>query len=260
MPTLSVAIITLNEEANLARTLRSIPRHAEVIVVDAGSTDATVEVARQHGARVIHQPWLGFAQQKNLALSECAGDWILSLDADEEISRPLLDSLISLTSDQIRNTEPEAYFIARRNLFLERWIRHGGFYPDKKLRLFRRGTANFEPRPVHEVIRYEGVTGSLDGDLIHHAYPTLGGYIEHMNRYSSLGADILRQKGKTLGSAWGFLAHVLLAPAATFFWNYIVRFGFRDGREGLLLHLYHATYTSWKYSKAWEQERNLTRR
>lgn len=255
MPALSIAIITYNEEANLPRTLRSLPHHADVVIVDCGSTDSTLEIARQHGVRVFVEPWLGFAGQKNFAIAQCMGDWVLSLDADEEMSRDLLDEVVSLTGEQHRATEPEAYFIPRRNLFLGRWMRYGGFYPDAKLRLFRKGAAEFESRPVHEVIRFDGRAGRLRGDLIHHAYPTLEGYLEHMNRYSSLGAEVIRREGKSPHGAWSFLAKVLIAPSATFVWNYVFRMGFRDGREGLLLHLYHAAYTSWKYAKAWEQSR-----
>ena len=258
MPALSVAIITHNEEANLGRTLRSLPKlFCEIVVVDSGSTDSTVAIAEQYGARVIVADWIGFAAQKNLAIAECTGDWVLSLDADEELTPQLREEIVSLFSEQHRATEPEAYYIPRRNFFLGRWIQYGGFYPDAKLRLFRRGCASFEQRPVHEVIRYDGVTATLRNDLLHHAYPTLSGYFEHMNRYSSLGDDLLRRRGKTSHNPAQFVANIVLVPAAMFLWNYIVRFGFRDGREGLLLHFYHAAYTSWKYAKAWEAERSL---
>ena len=256
MPTLSIAIITHNEEANLPRTLRSLPRHAEVVIVDSGSTDTTLDIARQHGARVFEERWMGFAGQKNFAIAQCTGDWVLSLDADEEMTRSLCEEITSLTCEQHRSTEPEAYYVSRRNMFLGRWIKHGGFYPDAKLRLFLRGAAEFEARPVHETIKFGGITGRLRCDLVHHAYPTLTSYIEHMNRYSVLGADVVRKRGESLASLPQFLFRVVIAPAATFFWNYVVRFGFRDGREGLLLHLYHAAYSSWKYAKAWELQRN----
>lgn len=255
MPTLSVAIITFNEEVNLARTLRSLPRHAEIVIVDSGSTDSTLDIARQHGARIFEERWMGFAAQKNYAIEQCTGDWVLSLDADEEVSRALCDEITSITCDQHRETEPEAYAVPRRNMFLGRWIRYGGFYPDAKLRLFLRGVASFEQRPVHETVTCGGICGTLHGDLIHHAYPTLDGYIEHMNRYSTLGAEVVRRKRVNMGSPVVFFARVLLFPVATFLWNYIVRLGFRDGREGLLLHWYHAAYSSWKYAKAWETER-----
>jgi glycosyltransferase involved in cell wall biosynthesis len=255
MPALSVAIITHNEETNLERTLRSLPDGCEVVVVDSGSTDGTLTIAREYGVRVFEQPWLGFAEQKNLAISACSGNWILSLDADEELSSALRDEVASLVKEQPRSGEPEAYFIPRKNFFLGRWIRFGGFYPDAKLRLFLKGVANFEPRPVHEVIRFDGPSGTLHAPLLHHAYPTLSGYLEHMNRYSTLGAEVLQQKGKRLTGVLDFLGHVVIAPAATFVWNYVFRLGFCDGREGLLLHLYHASYTSWKYAKAWEKAR-----
>ena len=155
----------------------------------------------------------------------------------------------------------DAYFIRRRNLFLGRWIRHGGFYPDPKLRLFRRVPASvttpprFQDRPVHETIAFDGKTAALDHDLIHHAYPTLENYIEHMDRYSTLGSELLVASGKVSRSWPAFVCNVLLVPKLTFLWNYVFRLGFLDGREGLLLHLYQAAYTSWKYAKAWQAAR-----
>ncbi|HVW78176.1 MAG TPA: glycosyltransferase family 2 protein [Alloacidobacterium sp.] len=249
--TLSVAIITKNEEANLPRTLASVRWANEVVVVDSGSSDRTVEIARSLGAKVICETWHGFGRQKNLAIENCSSDWILSLDADEEVSEELAQEVRALLA---ASPAAEAYFLRRRNLFLNRWIRHGGYYPDPKLRLFRKGITWFEERAVHETIQYSGNIGNLHGDLIHHAYPTLEGYIEHMNRYSSLGAEQAVAKGKT-GRNWpAFLWNVLLNPAATFFYNYAFRLGFLDGREGLLLHLYHSSYVSWKYAKAWKMQ------
>lgn len=258
MPLLSVAIITLNEEANLARTLASVSWADEIIVVDSGSTDRTAEIARTYNARVIEHLWTGFAAQKNFALSQCTGDWILSLDADEELSTELQFQMQNLLMSK---PAADAYFLKRRNLFLGRWIKRGGFYPDPKLRLFRRAAANFvrtphfEERPVHETIVFNGISGTLDYDLIHHAYPTLSTYIEHMDRYSSLGADLLIGKKRTSRNILSFLFNVWFVPQLTFIWNYVFRLGFLDGREGLLLHLYHGMYTSWKYAKAWERAR-----
>jgi glycosyltransferase involved in cell wall biosynthesis len=258
MPLLSVAIITFNEEANLARTLASLRWVEEIIVVDSGSTDRTVEIARSNGAKVIQREWMGFAAQKNFAIAQCTGTWILTLDADEELSVELQRQMRLLLAS---NPPVDAFYIKRRNLFLDRWIRHGGFYPDPKLRLFRRTTANFdvtpkfEDRPVHETIAFDGHASTLDYDIIHHAYPTLSNFIEHMDRYSDLGAELLVGKGRTSHSLPAFITNVFLVPQLTFMWNYFFRLGFLDGREGFLLHLYHATYTSWKYSKAWERGR-----
>lgn len=254
MPLLSVAIITCDEERNLARTLASVSFADEIVVVDSGSKDRTVEIAESFHAKVFVREWPGFAAQKNFAIEQCSGDWILSLDADEELSPKLRTQLRLLLPT---NPPADAYFIKRRNLFLNRWIKRGGYYPDPKLRLFRRSVANFshpphfEERPVHETIVFDGASSSLDYDLIHHAYPTLEDYLEHMDRYSTLGAQLLVAQGTT-GVSWpSFYWNVLFVPGWSFFWNYICRLGFLDGREGLLLHLYHTTYVSWKYAKAW---------
>jgi glycosyltransferase involved in cell wall biosynthesis len=267
---LSVVIITHNEEANLGRTLASaaplVRDKGEIIVVDSGSTDRTVEIARQHGAKVFIEPWKGFAAQKNSAIEKASGDWILSLDADEELEPELVQEIDEIrrppTNDatsqktsgewcltmktEATTSEPAAFWISRKNFFLGRWIKHGGFWPDPKLRLFRRGAAQFEDRAVHEDARTSGRTGNIyDGSLLHRSYPTLRDYIEHMNRYSSLGAEMAGPRAFSL-------VNIVLRPVATFIYNYFLRLGFLDGREGLLLHLYHAVYVSWKYAKAWE--------
>src|SRR6202012_4230493 len=153
MPLLSVAIVTFNEEENLARTLASVTWADQILVIDSGSTNRTVEIARSFNATVPERPWPGFAAQKNFALSQCTGDWILSLDADEELSPELQQQIRRTLSAQ---PTADAFYLNRRNLFLGRWIKHGGFYPDPKLRLFRNNLPSppqFESRPVHETIR-----------------------------------------------------------------------------------------------------------
>jgi len=262
---LSVVIITYNEEANIARTLASVQTlvadgKGEIIVVDSGSTDRTVEIAKSHGAKVFIEEWKGYAAQKNSAIDKAMGDWILSLDADEEASPTMCDFLQLILFGQ--HKEEFANFrggmtFPRRNCFLGRQIMHGGFYPDPKLRLFRRGQARFEDRAVHEDLQllagseYNPSLHYAMGDpiaIIHHSYPTLADYLDHMNRYSSLGAEMVTARGPMRFS----LFNILLRPAATFLYNYIFRLGFLDGREGFLLHAYHAVYVSWKYAKAWE--------
>jgi glycosyltransferase involved in cell wall biosynthesis len=282
---LSVVIITYNEEANIGRTLASVQPlvvdgKGEIIVVDSGSTDRTVEIAKSFGAKVFIEEWKGFAAQKNSAIEKAGGDWILSLDADEEVE-PALSTEIGwllqavlewnkhgfpVDSDphsiELRDRgsrygldEPDlnGFYIPRRNFFLGRCVRHGGFWPDSKLRLFRRGTGRFEERLVHEDVQVSGVTSAMQrGTLLHHSYPTLSDYIEHMNRYSSLGAEMVVARGKVRFS----FINIVLRPLFTFIYNYFFRLGFLDGREGLLLHLYHAVYVSWKYAKAWELSRD----
>ena len=277
--TLSVVIITYNEEVNIGRTLESVKplvadAKGEIIVVDSGSADRTVEIAKSYGAKVFIEHWKGYAAQKNSALDKATGDWILSLDADEQVDSGLRDEIESHldAEDQLQSRQfcatlheanegasrlevlkgaPIGFWIPRRNLFLGRWIKHGGFWPDPKLRLFQRGAATFEDRLVHEDARVNGPTGRLTGTLIHHSYPALSDYLDHMNRYSSLGAEMAAAKLPR-----GFsLINIVLRPLATFVYNYFFRLGFLDGHEGLLLHLYHSAYVSWKYAKAWELSR-----
>ena len=279
--TLSVVIITYNEEANLGRTLESVQSliadgKGEIIVVDSGSTDRTVEIAKSFGAKVFVEEWKGYAAQKNSAIDKATGDWILLLDADEEASSematsiskylPIADKHREYGMGHVADSEadpifdqaweagteyPEdAFVFARRNFFLGRWIKHGGFWPDRKVRLFRRGVIRIQDRKVHETVEVQRA-GKLNGAIIHHSYPTLSDYIEHMNRYSSLGAEMIVAKGKVQFS----FVNIMLRPLATFIYNYFFRLGFLDGREGLLLHLYHAVYVSWKYAKAWELSR-----
>jgi glycosyltransferase involved in cell wall biosynthesis len=253
---LSVAIITLNEEANLARTLASVQFADEIIVVDCGSTDRTLEIAASFKAKLFLEPWRGFPGQKNFAIEQCRGTWILSLDADEALTTELQVEIRALLSG---TPHADAYLLRRRNIFLGRWIRYGGYYPDAKLRLFRRYAANFAPsarftnRPVHETIALDGTLETLHYDVIHHAYPTIENYIEHLNHYSTLGSQVLVEHRKTSRSAIAFAGNVLFYPGLIFLRDYVLRLGFLDGREGLLLHLYHAIYTSWQYAKAWEK-------
>ena len=276
---LSVVLISFNEEANIGRTLESVQSlvgdgKGEIVVVDSGSTDRTLEIARSYGAKVFVEEWKGYAAQKNSAIDKASGEYVLSLDADEEISRELSEEIARTVESAPRtykfaqkmtdgHGEPiviNGFWIPRKNYFLNRWIKHGGFWPDRKLRLFRSGTGSFRDAAVHETLaveEYKGNRGlsvparSLSGALIHHSYPNLSDYIEHMNRYSSLGAEMVVAKGYQ-----GFsVINVVLRPLAALLYNYFFRLGFLDGREGLLLHLYHAVYVSWKYAKAWELAR-----
>lgn len=288
---LSVVVITHNEEANIARALASVQPlvadgKGEIIVVDSGSTDRTVEIAKSFGAKVFIEEWKGYAAQKNSAIEKAAGDWIFSLDADEEVEPKLAADIqttfvkwnavdeysrlkgyrpkdvhhnfqIEHEFDDVHSLDTDCYFdgffVRRKNFFLGRWIKHGGFWPDPKLRIFRRGLGHCPERAVHETFQVEGeiATQISNGALLHHSYPTLADYVDHMNRYSSLGAEMAVAKGQRGFSVF----NIVVRPLATFTYNYFFRLGFLDGREGLLLHLYHAVYVSWKYAKAWELSR-----
>src|SRR5258708_36451591 len=182
--TLSIAIVALNEEANLGRVLKSVRWADEIVLVDSGSTDRTCEIAREYGARVIVEAWRGYTGQKNYALELCTKDWVLSLDADEEVSPELADEIRGLLTDP---GSLDGYSMPRKNLFLGRWMRHGGFYPDPKLRLFRHGMAYSTGRDPHDRFEMREAqkkrsprVGSLRGPLIHHPYPPLTLYLEHL--------------------------------------------------------------------------------
>ena len=242
----------MNEEANIGRTLASVRWADELVLVDSGSTDRTCEIAREYGAKVIVEPWRGYVSQKNFAIDRCTQPWVLSLDADEEVSPGLADEIRIVIADP---NALSAYWLPRKNLFLGRWIRRGGFYPDPKMRLFRRGQAFVTGADPHDRIDLrEGIdqrTGHFRNAMVHYAYPTLSYYLDHMNRYSSLGAKAAIAKGHR---GFSFL-NIVVRPLATFIYNYFVRLGFLDGREGLVLHLYHAVYVSNKYAKVWELTR-----
>ena len=247
---LSVVFITQDEEKNLPGTLESVlplvrDGRGEIIVVDSGSTDRTLEIARSYGAKVFSEPWKGFAGQKNSAMEKASGDWVLQLDADEPLEPGLASEIEAAVNS---HSAPQGFWIPRKNFFLGRWIKHGGFYPDPKLRLIRRGAGKFEEHGAHPTIKVSGPTGYLKHALVHDAYPTLRGYIDHMNSYSSMGAAVAVQEGHRSFR----VANIAIRPWLTFTYNYFFRLGFLDGREGLLLHLYHAVYVSWKYAKAWE--------
>lgn len=289
---LSVVVITYNEEVNIARTLASVQPlvaegKGEIIVVDSGSTDGTVEIAKSYGAKVFIEEWKGYAAQKNSAIDKAEGEWILSLDADEEVEPTLARDIettfvkwnevdeyarpkgyrpydvhhnfqIEHELDDVHSLDTDCYFdgffLRRKNFFLGRWIKRGGFWPDPKLRIFRRGLGHCSDRAVHETLQVDGEIAARmgNGALIHHSYPTLADYIDHMNRYSALGAEMAIAEGPRGFSVFNIVAR----PLATFIYNYFFRLGFLDGREGLLLHFYHAVYVSWKYAKAWELSRS----
>jgi glycosyltransferase involved in cell wall biosynthesis len=246
---LSVAMIVLNEEANLPRTLESVHWADEIVVVDSGSKDRTLEIAQFFGAKTFYHDFGGHGEQKNVALDLCTCDWILLLDADEVLTPELQQEIRQLLAG-----EPQfgAYWIPRLNLIFGRWMRHGGFYPDRKLRLFQRGAARLsEGVGPHSTPQFAGPKGKLKGDMLHYAYPSMNIYLEHMNRYSSEIAGLLEKRGRTSKSLPAFLWNAVANPAATFIYNYFFRLGFLDGREGLLLHLNHSVYIHWKFIKAW---------
>ena len=243
---LSVAIITKNEARNIDECLRSVAWAQELVVVDEFSTDGTEDLARGLGARVFQESWKGFAGQKNSAVEKATGDWILSLDADERIPLPLREEI---EETMRRRNSFNGYFIARKNFFSGQWIRHGGWYPDHCLRLFKKGAGRFEERAVHEKVVVKGATGYLKNPMEHYTYHSVADYLLRMERYSRLAAiEIAEAEQPPLWSA------LTLRPAFTFLNMYLLRGGFLDGKKGLFLAVSYAYYTFLKYYRFSEKD------
>ncbi|MFO0754232.1 MAG: glycosyltransferase family 2 protein [Thermodesulfovibrionales bacterium] len=243
----SVVIITKNEEKNIERALRSVRECAEVILIDDFSTDATVTIARRYTDKVFQVSWQGYARQKQTGIDKAKEPWVLVLDADECVTEGLLQEIRSVVAD----AGCAGYSIPRRNFFLGRWIRGGGWWPDYTLRLFRRGAAAMEQREVHERIVAEGRTGHLRNPLEHYPYGTLSAYLQKMDAYSTLAARELHAAGRRFRS-W----HLFVKPPFTFFRMLVLQRGLRDGPYGLILALLYSFYTLLKYLKLWELQRS----
>lgn len=251
--TVSVAMIATNEEKNLPRTLSAVHGWVdEIVIVDSGSKDSSPEIARSFGAKhSFNRDFRGHPEQKNIAIGQCTSDWILLLDADEVVTPELRSEMeAALTAPQFN-----AYWMPRLNIFMTRWMRHGGLYPDSKLRLFRRGVALAKENDgPHQTPFYAGEKGQFRNHLLHYGYPDFANYLEHMNEYSSASVDSLGRKKS--GSAEAvILLQSFANPFFQFLKNYVFRLGFLDGAEGLVFHLNHAVYAHWKYVKVWEARR-----
>lgn len=241
-PRISVAIITRNEQANIADCLDSVAWADEIVVVDQGSTDGTGELARDRGARVIVAPeWHGFGHQKNLAVDACSGDWILALDADERVPAALAAEIAAtvLVADRV------AYEIPRQSSYCGRFLRHGGWADDRVLRLFRRGSGRFSPDRVHERLLVQGPIGRLRNHLLHYSIRTLEDALQKVNRYSTESALMLVREG-----ARPTIFTALLHGGASFLRTYVLKLGFLDGSHGLMLAISNAEGSYYRYVKA----------
>ena len=245
----SLIVITRNEEANIEACLKSAGFASETIVVDALSEDATAEIAGRLGARVVSQPWMGYAYAKSLALDLAAGPWVLSLDADERVSSALKEEILKVFERPMPGVA--GYFIPRRSLFLGRWMRASGFWPDYQLRLFLKAKARFEDVPVHESAVIEGKTARLFSPIEHFAYASLDMYFEKMLRYARLSSGMIAKKKKKVGMGSVF-GHGL----AMFLKRYLLKRGFLDGRQGFAVAILSAFHESAKYLYAWEKQKN----
>ncbi|MGF6759375.1 glycosyltransferase family 2 protein [Paraburkholderia sp. GAS42] len=239
--TLGVAIITKNAASRLAECLEAVAFAHEIVVVDSGSTDDTVDIARAHGARVLqHTDWIGFGPQKNRALDALATTWVLSLDADEIVSPELAASIRATIQTPVVNV----YAVDRLSSFCGHWIRHSGWYPDWIPRLFRRGSARFSDDLVHERLVFDGPSQRLGGKLMHYSYEDFDAVLRKLDAYSSAGAQQRHVTGQ--GGSFG---QAVARGAWAFVRTYVLRRGFLDGRAGFMIAVFNAETVYYRFLK-----------
>lgn len=242
-PTLSVTVIAKNEADRIGALLKSAVFADEVIVVDSGSTDGTQDICRRMGARVVFNPWPGYAAQKQFAMQQAASEWVLSLDADEEISEPL--------AAEIRNAlegcgpDVKGFDMPRLSRYLGRWIRHGGWYPDVKLRLVRRGSGQWSGGALHERLIVDGKVERLSTPILHHVYRGISDQVDTINRFS----DIYAAERGPAGA--GFVLVGAGHAVGKFLECYVWKLGLLDGVPGLIIAMNSAWYVFLKHAKTW---------
>lgn len=250
MNKLSIVIIAKNESINIFECVKSASFADEVLVIDSGSEDDTIKLAKKAGARVLSKKWLGYGAQKNLAIKLAKGDWIFSLDADERIDTNLASEIKSA----VKNRLYSVYEVPRKSLFISKFMNFSGWTPDFTKRLFKKGTGKFQERLVHEHFETHFRIGRLKTSLIHYSYRDVETVLKKINTYSSYGAiDYKRQKKH--GSFYNAIFHGFWA----FFKTYFLKFGFLDGAEGFMLAFANAEYAYYKYIKLYYLTRKMTR-
>jgi glycosyltransferase involved in cell wall biosynthesis len=246
---LSVAIITQNEEENLRLCLQSVAFAAQIVVVDSGSTDATLQIAAEFGCEIYHESWWGFGPQKQLAIDKCREPWILLLDADERIPEETAEVIKKLITKA--GSREAGFSFPRKNYFQGRWIRHAGWWPDRIIRLFRKESGRMTGAAVHEAVEVDGPVGALDAPIEHFTESRLSRILQKIDKYSTLGAEEAFKKGKRSSTSFAFLRAFL-----TFFQDYFLRGGFLDGMPGLTLAVTDSVNKFFKYAKLSELTRN----
>jgi glycosyltransferase involved in cell wall biosynthesis len=245
---LSVCVVTHNEEDRLRPCLESVRWADEIVVVDAHSTDRTREVAAEFGARVIERDWPGFVAQKNFALEQATREWVLCLDADERVGDELRDQILRVLEAPADSIV--GYEMPRHVFYLGRWINHGGWYPDRKTRLVRRGRARWGGEDPHDKLKADGPVGRLSGDLIHHTYRNFSHQLQIIDRFSDVVTAARRARPPALP-----LLRMLFHPPIKFLECYVWKLGFLDGLPGLIIAAASAFYVFAKIVKAWESRR-----
>ncbi len=250
-PGLSACIIAFNEEDRIGDCIASLDFCDEVVVVDSRSADRTREVAANLGARVIERDWPGHVAQKEFTIRQASHDWVLCVDADERISDPLRAEILSLRDTGFG--ERPGYRMPRCSRYLNRYLRHGSWYPDRQLRLFDRRRGRWGGHDPHDKVELEGDAGELRGDLLHHPYRSFAEHLATIDNYTTVMARSLEKRGKRAG-----LRHILFNPAWRFFRVYVIKHGFLDGWRGLVMAYLEAYYTRLKYIKRYIAQREDT--
>ncbi len=248
METIAAVVITYNEEDNIGACLESVAWADEIVVLDSGSTDRTEEICRRYTDRFFRREWDGYTGQRNAAHELASTDWILSLDADERITPELAAEIRAVLSEGGRGLV--GFHLPYKVFYRGKWLRHGGFYPEKHLRLFRRGRGAYGERAVHEAVRVDGPAGDLKNYVEHYTYKSISDFLDRMERYASLSAEEYRRQGRTTGPV-RMAGHA----AGNFLKMYVLQRGFLDGYEGFLMASLYSVYTFVKYAKL----RELTR-
>lgn len=252
-PGISVTIITLNEERNIARALASAQWADEVVVVDSGSTDRTLEIARQSGARVLSNPWPGYGQQKNFAQSNAAHDWVLNIDADEEVAPELASEIQeAIASVKAGRSKAAGFYFPRKTFYMGRWIRHGGWYPNHLVRLADRRRARWSEPNIHEALVVDGPVDGLKTPLHHYTFSDIQEQVLANLRYSRYGSLDLLKKGQTRS-----LARLILKPIGKFLETFVLKRGFLDGLPGFIISVNAAHSMFLKYAYLFEPEIRL---
>ena len=246
---LSVVIITLNEEKNIARCLESVKKVAdEILVVDSLSTDKTKDICERYNVRFVEQKFLGYVEQKNFALKLATNEYVLSLDADEALDEKLIQEILKLKS----NFKLNGYSFNRLTMYNGFWVRHCGWYPDTKLRLVKKDLAVWVGNNPHDALTVQGESGKLEGDLLHYSYDSISAHVLQTNKFSTIEAQSLISKGKraTIGK-------LVTRPALQFFKDYILKKGFLDGRYGFIICFINSLYVLLKYAKMMDIQMDL---
>ncbi len=240
----SVAIITKNEEKDITDALESVKELDDIVIIDSFSSDRTADICRIYTDRVFQREWQGYAKQKQMAVDLAKNEWVLILDADERVTPELMEEI----KNSVSGNSFRGYYIPRKSFFLGKWVRHSGWWPDYVLRLFRKDSGRLDDRHVHEKVVLNGKAGRLKNPLIHMAYRSIGEFIHKADRYSTLAAIELKKENRHVNPG-----SFIFRPVITFLKIFLIRQGFRDGVNGLILSLLYSYYTFLKYVKAWEK-------